>query len=288
MPPRSVVAAILVFWLAADGWLFYREVWPYWRAGDPPPYTIDLTEELGDPTVNWDILKNKDPAPIGRAISQVKRQKDRTYRLRMEYRFDKFNLVFGHLRKLVGDYHVGEEGDLLGMMAEAYINTSGKLGDLDLVMAVKATVDNGELVPELFFDNEKLKLGDLRVPLADRAGAINPLHPVNRLPGLHAGRRWRIKLFDPLSAIAKGRSPQLRDILGAVEGAGIPELHAEVKTADLEWNGDEVPCYTIEYRKPGDVDPVATTWVRRRDGLVLQQHARQLVMEMTLRRKPAN
>src|SRR5947209_12741032 len=77
MPPRSVVAAILMFWLAADGWLFYREVWPYWRAGDPPPYTIDLTEELGNASVSWEILKKGEK--IGYATSYVHRRHDRTY-----------------------------------------------------------------------------------------------------------------------------------------------------------------------------------------------------------------
>lgn len=287
MPPRSVVAALVVFWLAADGWLFYREVWPYWRAGDPPPYTIDLTEELGDPSVDWEIYK-KDKK-IGRAASSVQRQRDRTYNLHMEFRFDELRILILHIRKLAGDYHISEDGELLGMAAHAWIATSDrKFGDVDMELHMNAPVENGELVPTLFFNKEKLALGDIRVPLKERSGAINPLHPLNRLPGLHEGRRWRISLFDPLSAIGKALGPQFNDMIGAMEGLTVPELHAEVKADTLEWNNEAVPCFKIEYRKPSEPDPVAATWVRRRDGLVLEQHSSHGLAEMTLRRKPAN
>ena len=58
-----------------------------------------------------------------------------------------------------------------------------------------------------------------------------------------------------LSAIGKALGPQFGDLLGAVEGLAIPELHAEVKTATLAWNREDVPCFKIEYRKPDDPQP---------------------------------
>ncbi len=278
MPPRPVVAALLVFWLAANGWLFYREVWPFWRTGDPPPYTVDLTEELGNPSVNWEILKNG--KKIGYATSHVQRRRDRTYDLQMQFIFDELRIVLLHVRKLTGDYHISEDGDLLGMTAHAWVGTSSqRTGDLEMHMEVR--VENGELIPELFFANEKLPLGDIRVPMQEHAGAINPLHPLHRLPGLHKGRRWRITLLDPTSAIGKALG-------GPVQGLTIPELHAEVKTDTLLWHEEDVPCFKIEYRKTGEPEPVAFTWVRRRDGLVLQQHSSNGLAQMTLVRKPAN
>jgi hypothetical protein len=286
MPPRPVIAAIVLFWLAADGWLFYREVWPYWRAGDPPPYTIDLTEELGNASVRWDILKRDQN--IGHAISRVERQRDRTYKLRIEYHFKSFKIVILDVRKLTGDYHVTEDGDLLGVAAHAQVATKDNLGTLDMDLEMRARVVNGELVPELFFNQEKIALGEIKLPVQEHAGAINPLHPLNRLPGLSEGRRWRITLFDPLSAIGKALGPQFQEVLGAMEGMTVPELHAVVKADTLEWGGEAVPCFKVEYRKPGEPDPVAATWVRRRDGLVLQQHSSHGFTELTLRRQPAN
>jgi hypothetical protein len=286
MPPRTLVIGILAFCLTADSWLFYREVWPYWRSGDPPPYTIDLTEELGNPSVDWDILKKNDQ--IGYATSSVKRQPNRTYKLKMEYTFEKLKIMVLTVRKLRGVYHITEDGDLLGMSANAKVSTGDqKFGDFEMEFDMQARVENGELVPELFFNKEKLALGDIRVPMKERTGTINPLHPVNRLPGLHEGRRWRITLFDPLSAIGKGMGPQFHELLGAMDGIAVRELHADVKADTLEWDEEVVPCYKIEYRKPGAPDPIAATWVRKRDGLVLQQHSSHGLTEMTLRRRPA-
>jgi hypothetical protein len=285
MPPRPVVVAVLAFWLAADGWLFYREVWPYWGTNDPPPYTIDMTEELGKPSVDWDIYQKDDK--IGDGWSRVERQRDRTYMLRTEFRFEKLKVLILHVRKLKGVYHISEDGQLLGMTAQARVATSSpRTGDIEMVLDVQAPVDNGAIVPEVFFNEEKLALGDLRVPLKEHSGAINPLHPLNRLPGLREGRRWRITLLDPLNAIGKALGPQFHDVLGALERLTVPELHAEVKADTLRWNGTDVACFKIEYRKPGEPEPVAATWVRRRDGLVLEQHSSHGFASMILRRQP--
>jgi hypothetical protein len=281
MPSRSIVAAVLLFWLGANGWMFYREVWPHWRSGEPPPYTIDLTEELGHASVNWQIWK-KDKK-IGTAISRVERQRDRTYKLHIQFRFDKFHVVILEVRKLSGVYHVTEDGELLGLSSQAAVAMKDKLGSLEMEFEVKGLVEDGQLVPELFFNGEKLALGDLKVPVSGHGGALNPLHPLNRLPGLSEGRRWRITLFDPMSALGKAMGPQLQE---ALEGVSVRELLAEVKTDTLEWGRAEVDCFKIEYRTPGDADLVAATWVRRRDGLVLQQHSSYGLSEMTLRRDP--
>ena len=45
MPARPLLLAILFFWVATTGWLFYKELWPHLRSGQPPPYTIDLADE---------------------------------------------------------------------------------------------------------------------------------------------------------------------------------------------------------------------------------------------------
>src|SRR5262245_48420368 len=45
MPPRHFTIAIVAFWVAMSGWLFYRDLWPWLRPGGPPPYVIDLVDE---------------------------------------------------------------------------------------------------------------------------------------------------------------------------------------------------------------------------------------------------
>jgi len=280
MPPRSIVIAILLFWLGANGWLFYREAWPRWRSGEPPPYTIDLTEELSRASVNWKILK-KDKE-IGYAVSRVERQPDRTYKLHIQFHFNEFRVVILTVRKLGGVYHVTEDGELLGVSAHAVVAMKDKLGSTEMDFEMKGRVEQGALVAELYFNHEKLDLGELKVPIARQGGALNPLHPLNRLPGLSEGRRWHITLFDPLSALSRA----LPEFQQAVEGMGVRELVAEVTLDTLAWDGNDIECFKIEYRTPGDDDLVASTWVRRRDGLVLQQHSSHGLSELTLRRSP--
>ena len=51
MPSRWLRWPIVVFWLATTGWLFWHDLWPNWRAGEPPPFYIDPVEEVqkGEP-----------------------------------------------------------------------------------------------------------------------------------------------------------------------------------------------------------------------------------------------
>src|SRR5258708_5375628 len=154
MPSRSIVAAVLLFWLGANGWMFYREVWPHWRSGEPPPYTIDLTEELGHASVRWDILKKE--KKIGYAASRVERHQDRTYKLNIQFHFEKFRVVILEVHRLNGGYRVTEDGELLGLSSQAVVAMKDKLGSLELDFEVKGQVEDGQLVPELFFNGEKL------------------------------------------------------------------------------------------------------------------------------------
>src|SRR2546423_15551103 len=69
MPPRWLTLAILGFWALAMAWLTVREIAPRWRGGDPPPYTIDLTDEGSRQAIEWHVLQNKER--VGRARSSV-------------------------------------------------------------------------------------------------------------------------------------------------------------------------------------------------------------------------
>jgi hypothetical protein len=281
MPHRLIVVAVVTFWLAANGWLVYREVWPQWRAGGPPPYTIDLSEELGNSMINWEIYHGKKKA--GAAISQVERQRDATYRLRTQLYFDRFKILpLFELKKLSTAYHVTEEGDLLGLSVQFMVQMPQQ-GEHELEL--KGAVENREILPKLFFDGQPLPLGESKIPLSQTGTVLNPMQLVNRVPGLSEGRRWRMALFDPLEALGKAL-PGADKLLAGAEGMTVPYLNAEVLADTLWWNDEDVDCFKIEYRKPKEPEPVAATWVRRRDGLVLQQFSASDFMEMTIRRIP--
>jgi hypothetical protein len=70
---------------------------------------------------------------------------------------------------------------------------------------------------------------------------------------------------------------------GAKAGQTMQSLIAEVKTGDLTWDKKKIACFVIEYAEPGK-EPVARTWVRRSDGLVLQQEASHMGIDLVLER----
>jgi hypothetical protein len=133
-------------------------------------------------------------------------------------------------------------------------------------MEVKGNVENEVLEPRLFLGPEMapFKLGKMRVPSGGTV--LNPMHLLNRVPGMRPGRHWRVPLLDPLADT---------NAIGAFipKSLAVTELEASVEPVMLKWGHEEVTCYCIEYRKPGEADVRARTWVRRRDGLVLQQEA---------------
>src|ERR1700687_2495311 len=57
MPARQHIVIIVAFWLLITGWLFYRDLWPKWQPGEPPPYTIDLADEASEQKIHWNLLK---------------------------------------------------------------------------------------------------------------------------------------------------------------------------------------------------------------------------------------
>jgi hypothetical protein len=286
MPSRSFVVAVIACWLAANFWLFHREVWPRWRSGEAPPYTIDLTEELGNPASDWEMLQKG--KVIGRALSRVERRPDRTYALHTDLYFRNFPLPLIVLTRISTAYRVTEEGDLRGLWAQFVGRFSREIAGIsDFDVQIDGTVENGEVAPKLRMNQLPLPLGDFKVPIRESGSVLNPMQLLNRVPGLSVGRSWRMHLFDPVQAFSKAL-PEYREIAAAAEGMTIPELHAEVVADTLHWDDQDVACFKIEYRKPGEPDPVAATWVRRRDGLVLQQQSASGLFELTLRRVPAH
>jgi hypothetical protein len=286
MPPRLFSLAIVLFWMTMTGWLLYREVWPQFRPGEAPPYNIDLTEEVGANMVQWSMYDGKsavddegnkrDAVAVGH--SQVVRLPDRTFELRSQFRFNQAVMhipVFGkdqgiNLKKLTGSYHVTDSGELLSLGSGFVVGeTTPKGAIIDYEVEIRGQVHNHILVLD------KMLLGGHEQPIPDWAKAeiavrgpvFNPMQLLNRVPGLRSGQRWRLPLLEPLGGQLSHLSALLQRSLA------MPELEATVSTGMLHWNEMDVPCHIIAYARPGEEDVHARTWVRRRDGLVLQQQA---------------
>jgi hypothetical protein len=157
-------------------------------------------------------------------------------------------------------------------------------------------VQDGTFQPagQITMPGETQKIEFDPVPLTGRGSVLNPLHPVNRLTGLRPGRTWQIPLFDPLSVLTAARlegkntkDPAMLAVMALLQGnsngSQLRRLNATVLAGvqSLSWDDQEEVCQVIEYR---DGDLSAHTWVRQKDGIVLQQEANLRGDQMVLKR----
>jgi hypothetical protein len=267
MPPRWITGTIIGFWLVTTGWVLYREVSLRYRTGEPPPFGIDLTDEVGANTISWSVREKGEPVGVGK--SSVRRRGDRTFQLFSDFRFDKESVKFLSFRKVSSMTHVTPEGELLGMTAEVEVDSKLPfLGIKTIKAKVVGKVQDQYLLPQVQVESGKetytLPLNEkVKVP----GNVLNPMLLVNKYRGVSAGQSWRVPLLNPTS----------------FKNLSIPFLDADVAEASLEWHGQIVPCFRIDYREPGK-KVTARTWVRQRDGLVLQQEAEHQGREIILQR----
>jgi hypothetical protein len=278
MPSRTVVAGILLFWLGMTTWYMVRErAFPWLREDSPARFRIELTDEVGVSTVNWKVFFQQ--KPVGQGRTETKMLHDRSFELSSHFRFDALSPVKNvEVKTFHTAYRVDREGNLLGISAKANVETFG----LSVAMEMDDAVEEGKLTlhPKLAFGDQSVNAPPIGpVDLNKRGSILNPMHPMSRLPGLRAGMRWRVPLFDPIEASSSVPG------LATLADAGPKELDAEVKLDDFEWNGENTPVYKIDYREPGKDRIVAGTWVRCEDALVLQQWAHHGQFELTLVRQ---
>jgi hypothetical protein len=283
MPPRPIVLAIVLFWLSMSGWLFYRDLWPSLRPGDPPPYVIDLADEARRQAVRtrWFIYRGE--KRIGLALTWVSyEQVTDTFELHSE--IPKLDLGgIGPLRiearRLEGMYRVSREGDLREVSAELYLDIVGLglLGGSDAGAKIKIAglLADGTFTPtgSLIWNGHQEPLPLEPVPVSGRGNVLDPLHPVGRIQGLRPGQHWRAPVVDPLSDSLRAmvqRNPVLQPFVK--QDAGIRSLQAEVlpETHMLLWQDEEIVCLVVQY---SDREITTQVWVRESDGTVLRQEA---------------
>lgn len=276
MPPRWLCLLIVLFWLACNGWLFWRDLLPRFVSGQAPPYTIDLVDENTNrrPWVKWGVYQ--DNRKILNARTNIEyNPKDAEFELTAEYK----SLVPNQptavpteppllLHAFQSRFRVTPAGDLIGFDIDFQAEPGLELprGLPRFEAGLKGLVEADWVKPEVEFNllgrNEKRTLAGIEVPHGGTL--LLPLHPVKRWRGLLPGQEWNMVLLDPLS-----------DALHAYLGvdAGPRHARARVRRQVEELSGgryEKVPCLVIDYEAEHFE---GSTWVRESDGLVLCQEA---------------
>lgn len=282
MPSRFTIVAIVLFWLGTAAAVGYRDVWPRLFSDGPPPVSIDLADEATQsaPT-RWRIFRGEEK--VGDLTTRMEYLTgDDTFRYVSHYR----NLSFRFFNVTIV---VPSLDTVVRLARDGSLREQHMTGTLEAqlkgikVAGASAVVDgyvvNGELVGRCQLKDSPF--GDVDRPLdpvpVPAGQVLNPMMPVNRLRDVQPGRRWTIRLSDPLAdslaVLMKELAGKSQVAAGSLPKANDRELLAEVRSTPetiVRRDGERIDCWVIEYR--GD-DAIARTWVSRIDGRVLRQEA---------------
>jgi hypothetical protein len=274
MPPRPLTLAILAFWLATTGWLVYSDLWPRWQPGQPPPFVIDLADEARNSHgVWWTLIRNgREECKVVTSIEYM--PADDLFELRTRLTDGKRNSSLPvNFRNLSLTVRVNRDGYWRSLSAtfRPHLPTAGP--ETDPLVGVEGTVEAGRLTLRVQSDDLDFDHTFPPVAVQQHGTLLNPLMPLNRLPDVRPGQRWRVPLVVPLGGT-----------FSLSEGP-VQFLDAEVQSEpeSLEWKQQPVPCHVIAYR--GD-DVHGHTWVSQVDGLVLKQAITFGQDEWVLKREP--
>jgi hypothetical protein len=276
MPSRWLTVMIVLFWLATTGWLFWHELWPQWRPGEPPPFHIDLVEEVqrgGTLKIPWTVERDSGDGEgaqkVFNALTWAEyHPEDDTFSLHAEFKAlqskdaPRVSLATVQVKRMKSEYQVNRQGQLRSLHADIE-------GELRLSGSPLGGSLWGEVHEDQFFAHYRLSLGDIPVegdlkpvPVSYHGSILMPLHPVNRIHGLRAGRTWRQALVDPF-----------RDVFPTVSGltGGVHYLQARVleQPQVLDVGKNAATCLVIEYT--GEDMMSAKTWVEQDSERVQRQ-----------------
>jgi hypothetical protein len=280
MPPRWLSLAIIVFWLAANGWLFWDEAWPYLLPGQPPPYTVDLLQEAEKlrPEDRWVVTQNGQKVFLARTsfhkvgADEVEATASYVHQrgMRDQAQVRAFGKPVAKIKEMRSRYRLRiseHHGELQSVTFEAEGDLFPPLGGkLPFKASLGGDVEGGRLAPRLRVEglNKPLDHPLPEVEVTRRGSVLMPLHPPDRLRGLRPGQRWRQPVLDPLME-------SVRRMVVLPMGDGPRFLAARVRREPetLTYRRQEVPCLVIDY----EGEEKAHTWLDQRTGLVLRHEA---------------
>ncbi len=276
MPTRPAIVLILLGWVIAATGLFRRDILPDFLTTPPPDLrSVAVAGETALPT-KWNLSVADDAAirtlrPVGQATTRTERQPDGSTNLISEVSFESNEMLRG--TPFASNHGAGRGEGHLTIVNNCEIDPKGNLRQFRIVirsqddstplMTIDAHVVGRtiEIVP-----NGPIPFLNMKRTIAyEPRGMIqNGIGPIDRLPGLQVGQRWKTEVVSPITGMAE-------QVVTEVTGK-----------RSIDWNKQIVE--TLEVVQ--SLSPVkARTWVRR-DGLVLRQEVPLPMVRLILDRVP--
>jgi hypothetical protein len=275
MPSRALTLGIIVLWLATVAWMIFRDFVPVWTATEPPTFLIDLDDEVAAKEIFWTVYSEGRKAGI--AKTEVRFLDKGKYQFLGEMLLHDINIIgnentFGvEMKRVTSSFHMNHEGRIQEINAKVFL-ASPQLSEITI--EVQGVVVNQVLHPKLTVAGQPIDpyLPDLKkpVPLSDQGSIMNITHPLNKIRNLAEGKRWRIPVLNPVPSL--------------VPGKGISFLFAEVFSDKLNWNGQDLDCWRIDFTDHDTHQRNLRIWVRQDNSVVLQHEAKYAHLEIIMKR----
>lgn len=307
MPSRWLRLPIVVFWLATTVWLFWHDLWPNWRSGEPPPFVIDPVEEVhkdGPLQTFWTVQRRRQGQTqrIFRAKTWVDYQPDEdtfTLHARLDAASDPttqpvFTAKYFKIDALSSAYRVNRLGQLRSLEANVTTTSDFNQGDSGLVSMLRKFIGTppgpppkgppiagqlslriwGEVRGDHFFAHCRADSVSLLEPLQFDLPVTTVSHTGSVLMPLHP--------LNHIRGLRRGQSwrQPLVDPLGDAF-ASLPGLSGGARTLNarvlpqpevLTIDNNEMNCLVIEYTNDEN-EMVGRTWVEQESERVQQQEA---------------
>lgn len=278
MPTRATCLAIVLYWLVAAGGLLSREVLPDLLSGSPPDMrSISLAEEVQPPKpVKWRIQVEEEAKPgkaaalrqVGEVTTLWSRTEDGGFRLDTDTQVESESLLKStpfpateNVRLMIPSHFlIDPGGNLVSFQAKvsAYPDPKPWVTLDGEVNKAKKTIDlkTKSIVPMLAIRKS--------LPYEPRGMIQSSIGPIDRLPGLRIGQRWKSKVVDPLS--------------GRIESMQVEVARNRV----IQWGANPVTVLEVVQSMSS---VTARTWVRP-DGLVIRQEMPLPFVKILIERVP--
>ena len=258
---RGYSVAIVLFWLAATGWLVKEKILPPLLVGEPPSYRTILSGQHEAEPIAWEILLNG--KSLGAAATRTVRLPDGISQLHCRVSLNELPLseltpawITAFVKAMDAGRSYGPA--IINVVSDSTIDIDPlnrplnfssvtKIGppadDFDqrslLAGAEFSVIMKGRIVGDEM--QVVMRSGDVEfhtqvdMPADSLMGDV--LSPQARLPGLRVGQTWTVPIYSPF------RSPN----------APIETLHATVERKDpILWHDRIVPALLVVYRSdPG-------------------------------------